>query len=181
MLRQVGLGDDRVGTQPPHQVVFLDEVVRPLVEKGCYVVHESFGYKHLVKELLLCARLSPDWEPAVVAAQAFVRHLFGTSLRPDLGIYLATDPRVALKWRVQQRGHIGAFDSFASGGDSPDNEFVWLQSECAREFDGFARDYGWLRIDIRDAPRPENRALISDRLEMSALAPLVRRSRAAET
>jgi thymidylate kinase len=136
------------------------ETIEGLLDRGHLVVQESFGYKHVVKELLLVERLAPGWVADLEPARSFLRDFFGRALRPDLGIHLAGDPRLALRWRTAALGRSGAFENLAIAGDDEGESFIALQSACAAEFGRFADAHGWLRVAIADAPAAVNRERI---------------------
>lgn len=136
------------------------EVIRSLVARGCLVIQESFGYKHVLKELLFSTLLSHEMEGQNRAAEQFTRAFFGRYLHPDLGILIAGDPALAWKWRTQQESQIGIFEMYASEANDPQTSFLKMQSALTDAFESFANAFGWVRIEVRDVARRHNRRQI---------------------
>ncbi|PSM40848.1 hypothetical protein C6Y14_22805 [Streptomyces dioscori] len=155
-------------------------VIEPAVAEGCAVLQESYGYKHLLKLFAYTEHLSPDMAGAASVGRALVADHFGRVLQPDVGVYVAGDPRTALRWR-QRQSALGTFETFASSGESAESSFVQLQEHTATAFARFAEIHGWTRVDVLDVPRAQNRRRIlaalarsplADRLDLGALGDL---------
>ncbi|MFD6286225.1 hypothetical protein [Streptomyces sp. NPDC060205] len=144
-------------------------VIEPAVAEGCAVLQESYGYKHLLKLFAYAEHLSPRMAETASIGRALVADYFGRVLQPDVGVYVAGDPRTALRWRRQQ-SELGTFETFASSGESAESSFLRLQEHTARAFGTFAQTHGWTRVDVLDAPRAQNRRRILAALARSPLA-----------
>jgi len=144
-------------------------VIGDLVAQGYLVVQESYGYKHLLKLFAFAEHLSPDVSAAACAGRDMIVAYFGELLRPDIGVYVAGDPELALKWR-QQQSILGTFETYASVGADPSASFLQLQREISAAFEVFTEKNSWLRINVVDAPREVNRRRALDALASTALA-----------
>jgi thymidylate kinase len=140
--------------------------IRQWVAEGCVVIQESYGFKHVVKELLLAGELDPALAGEVALTLRYAHEFFGRACGPDVGVLVAGDPELALRWRTAEAGRTGVFENFSVAGADPAASFLALQSRCAAIFDDFAAAHGWLRVEVRDGPPAANR----DRL-FAALAP----------
>jgi hypothetical protein len=136
-------------------------VIRPLTDAGITVIQESFGYKHLLKLFLQVTDLATNMKGQADAGHQFARDYFGLILRPDVGIYVAGDATLAYRWRQQQSGRPGMFEGYAQTGAAQTrthaaDSFLRLQMESAPHFESFARNYGWIRVEMQDVPRDQN-------------------------
>jgi hypothetical protein len=143
----------------------LDTIARWVAE-GAVVLQESYGFKHVVKELLLAEELDPSLAGEAALTLRFAHEFFGRMCVPDVGVLVAGDPRTALKWRTAQTGGTGVFENYSIAGEDPQDSFLAMQGRCAEVFEAFAADHGWLRLEMRDEPPERNQ----DRL-LAALAP----------
>lgn len=159
-------------------ILFHREVVGELLDQGCVVIEESYGYKHVVKDLLYAARIAPNTPRTadeLALTSSFVREFFGRLLRPDVPLYLAGDPSLAQRWRTVQRGGTGRFEGLPGDDGAPDDRsFLDMQAGCAAEFERFADEHAWTRVELTDAPRAENRAAAMDAVAASPLGELLR-------
>lgn len=144
-------------------------VIEPAVAEGCAVLQESYGYKHLLKLFAYTEHLSPAMAESASIGRALVADYFGRVLQPDVGVYVAGDPRTALRWR-QRQSALGTFETFASSGESAEASFLQLQEHTAAAFGTFAETHGWTRVDVLDVPRAQNRRRILAALARSPLA-----------
>lgn len=145
-------------------------VIRPLVDAGDVVLQESFGYKHLAKLFSVAAEMSPELAAPCAVGQDLVAGYFATHLRPDVGIHVAGDPELALRWRLAQSGRPGTFESLEAAGEDPAESFLRIARETAERFGTFAEKNGWITAEVTDAPREANRARILGVLAGSELA-----------
>jgi thymidylate kinase len=144
-------------------------VITRLVADGYLVLQESYGYKHPIKLFAFAEQVSAEGSAAAAVGREVTDAFFGGALRPDLGVYVAGSPALALKWRRAQSGQVGTFESMATVGQDVDSSFVRLQEESVARFDAFAEAHSWLRVEVIDAPREENRRRI---LEVLSRTPL---------
>lgn len=146
------------------------EVIQPMVAEGCLVLQETYGYKHLVKLFALVEDISPAMAEAARLGHELAFDYFGRVLQPDVGIYLAGSPTLALRWR-QRQSQLGTFEKLVPTAErDPESAFLLLQERATAAFDTFADTYSWSRADIVDASREENRRRILDAVSGTALA-----------
>ena len=141
------------------------DAIERWVAEGCVVIQESYGFKHVVKELLLVEELDPALAGEAALTLRFARDFFGRACVPDVGVLVAGDPALALRWRTAEAGRTGVFENLSVAGEDPATSFLALQARCTAIFDDFAAEHGWLRFEVRDEPPAHNR----DRL-LAALA-----------
>lgn len=141
------------------------DAIERWVAEGCVVIQESYGFKHVVKELLLVEKLDPALAGEAALTLRFARDFFGRACVPDVGVLVAGDPALALRWRTAEAGRTGVFENLSVAGEDPATSFLALQARCTAIFDDFAAEHGWLRFEVQDEPPAHNR----DRL-LAALA-----------
>ena len=149
------------------------EVIQPLVARGHLVLQESYGYKHLLKLFAYADKLAGAPDALTAGCREFVTNYFGGYLVPDVGVFVAADPAVALRWRMRQAGRLGTFETFASAGDDPQQSFLDLQSEATARYADFAECFGWTRVESRDTSREENLRTTLEVLSSTPLAGLL--------
>ena len=125
-------------------------VIRPRVAAGHVVVQQSPPFKNLTKSLLMARAVDARVAPFAAALRQLAREAAGALLAPDVGIYVAADVGAALAARTAGAGEPGIFESVRFVGADPRESFTWLQGQCAEEFERFAADFGWQRIDAGD-------------------------------
>lgn len=141
-------------------VVFHRDVVGELTSKGMVVIDESYGYKHAVKDLLVAERAASTPVPELELIRPFVRQFFGRAMVPDVGLYLAGDPDLAMRRIAGQRRRVGRFEMLPvsqSSARQDDSAFHEMQRECAKEFAQFAASYGWTTVATEDGTWDDNR------------------------
>ncbi|MGW6015222.1 hypothetical protein [Streptomyces sp. NPDC055210] len=124
-------------------------VVRPLIDEGHVVIQDSLGIKNVLKSLFMAEFAAPGHAAALAAVRAHVKDYFGRVLAPRVGIYLREDPARVLA--AKNAESIGVFDTYHAFGGDPGRTFLDLQSDCAREYESFARTHGWQIVDVNDA------------------------------
>lgn len=127
------------------------EVIRPLVDAGVVTVRESFGFKPVLKSLLIARKCAAGSVPATVVDRMIDRVIETYSdpyLQPDIGIYLDGDVSVAYERRRRDGRGVGIAEDFGLAGQSGEESFLALQAECATYFDRVARRWGWYRLPI---------------------------------
>ena len=155
-------------------VLLQRDAIERWVAEGCVVIQESYGFKHVVKELLLVEELDPGRAAEAALTLRFAHDFFGRVCVPDLGVLVAGDPELALRWRTAESGRTGVFENFAVAGEDPRASFLALQSRCVEIFDEFAAAHGWLRFEVRDVPREDNRDRLLAELATTPLGALLR-------
>lgn len=155
-------------------VLLQRDAIERWVAEGCVVIQESYGFKHVVKELLLVEELDPARAAEAALTLRFAHDFFGRVCVPDLGVLVAGDPELALRWRTAESGRTGVFENFAVAGEDPRASFLALQSRCVEIFDEFAAAHGWLRFEVRDVPREDNRDRLLAELATTPLGALLR-------
>lgn len=156
------------------------DTIRQWVAEGCVVIQESYGFKHVVKELLLVEALDPALAGEAALTLRFARDFFGRVCVPDVGVMVAGDPALALRWRTAEAGRTGVFENLAVAGDDPRASFLSLQTRCTEIFADFAAAHGWLRFEVRDEPRERNRDRLLAALAGPPLGDLLRLSAVGE-
>ena len=137
------------------------------VAEGCVVIQESYGFKHVVKELLLAEEMDPALAGEAALTLRYAHDFFGRACVPDMGVLVAGDPALALRWRTAEAGRTGVFENYLVAGEDPGASFLLaLQTRCSKMLADFAAAHGWLRFEVHDEPPAHNR----DRL-LAALAP----------
>ncbi len=129
------------------------EVVRPKAAKGAVVVRESYGYKPVLKALLIAAACQADTVPRNVVERMIARvtDIYADPfLQPDVGIFLdgASDTAHARR-SVEGRG-VGVAEDYALSGPTGAESFLSLQEDCNRHFAKAADEWGWYRLEVAD-------------------------------
>ncbi|MFD6286229.1 hypothetical protein [Streptomyces sp. NPDC060205] len=145
-------------------------VVQPLVDEGHVVIQDSLGIKNVLKSLFMAEFSAPEHAAALTAVRAHVRDYFGRVLAPRVGIYLREDPARVLAARKAE--NIGVFDNYHAFGGDPGQTFLDLQSDCAREYETFARTHDWTIVDVNAASEAAGPA--SERVTHTILAAAAR-------
>lgn len=140
------------------QTLLRHEIVQPNCARGIHVIDESFSLKMAFKELLIAERLSTD--PAMTEeikrARRILVDLF-LSCSPDVGIVITGPIEQAYHWRMRQEGSLGSLEDMgAAAGDRGIDGFKELQSECDSFFRSFAEKWGWVVLEMEDAPAEDN-------------------------
>lgn len=156
------------------------DTIRQWVAEGCVVLQESYGFKHVVKELLLAGELDPTMAGELALTLRFAHDFFGRVCVPDVGVLVCGDPATALKWRTAESGRTGVFENFSVAGEDPAGSFLDLQGRCGDIFDAFAADHGWLRFEMREGPRERNRDRLFAELAGTPVGGLLRLSAVGE-
>ena len=127
------------------------EVVRPKAAEGVVVVRESFGYKPVLKALLIAAACRADTVPREVVERMVTRvtDIYADPfLQPDIGILLDGAPGTAHARRSVEGRGVGVAEDFALSGRTGAESFLSLQEECSAHFTKAAADWGWYRLDV---------------------------------
>jgi hypothetical protein len=131
--------------------VFEAEVIRPRAAAGTVVMRETFGFKPVLKSLLISRACSPGSVPANVVERAIERAIAAYSdpfLQPDIGIYLDGDLRLALRRRSAEGRGVGVGEDYGLAGKR--DSYLELQEHCQTVFDEVTRNWGWYRLSVGD-------------------------------
>ena len=107
-------------------VLLQRDAIERWVAEGCVVIQESYGFKHVVKELLLVEELDPGLAAEAALTLRFARDFFGRVCVPDVGVLVAGEPALALRWRTAEAGRTGVFENFSVAGEDPGASFLAL-------------------------------------------------------
>ncbi|GLW46810.1 hypothetical protein Stsp02_24720 [Streptomyces sp. NBRC 14336] len=148
---------------------------------GVVVVNDSFGYKHVLKNVLLAQRLSAPGSPEHTEARRVLdtaRTLFHALFGPTLGYWVDTDPRLAVRWRAATGDVTTPFESYGLAGEHGDASFLAMQDHCRDAFREAAHAWQWQTVALTDVPKEQNISGAVRRIEQDALRHL-RRAREA--
>lgn len=129
--------------------VFEAEVVRPRASRGMVVMRETFGYKPVLKSLLIGRECAAGSVPADAIDRAIERVAVAYAdpfLQPDIGIFLDGDLHMALGRRSAEGRGVGVGEDYSLAG-LPDS-YLSLQGECQVRFRDAARLWGWHRVEV---------------------------------
>ncbi|MFF9018220.1 hypothetical protein ACF09C_35340 [Streptomyces sp. NPDC014870] len=143
------------------------EVVRPKAAEGTVVVRESYGYKPVLKALLIAAACQADTVPREVVERMIARvtDIYADPfLQPDVGILLDGAAGTAHARRSVEGRGVGVAEDYALSGQTGAESFLSLQEECAAHFAKAAADWGWYRLDVGDRTPQDLCAEIVDNL-----------------
>ena len=165
-----------VGLELTGQVLLYHEVIRPLRERGVWVIEESYPLKLALKELLSARALTED--PRVRAEIDSTVSLLPELFRPrspDLGIVVSGPVEMAYRWRMAEAGRTNSMEDLGAAGRKGREGFEALQGECDRIFREVAAEGDWLVFEMEDAPPEANFARLLEavrgRLSLPAAAP----------
>ncbi|WP_404191395.1 hypothetical protein [Streptomyces tauricus] len=144
--------------------------MQPLIDEGHVVIQDSLGIKNVLKSLFMAEFIAPQHAAALATVRDHVKDYFGRVLAPRVGIYLREDPARVLEVKKTER--IGVFDNYHAFGGDPRRTFLDLQSDCAREYENFARTHGWQIVDVNTAAEATGSA--SERVTDTILATAAR-------
>ena len=140
--------------------IFLHQTeIESKLRSGSIVIDESFGFKHVLKNILMAQRISQEGSPihhAVENLRGTAQAVFGALLRPDHGYWIDTDPHLAWQWRAFGGATATAFEDYSIVGVTGKSSFVDLQTDCLGAFAIAVRQWQWQRISMLDRPRDEN-------------------------
>lgn len=168
--------DDFHATGPLHTAlvelagfsVLHHHVIQPHVADGHVVVQTSPPFKNLMKSVLMAEGTDACVAPFAAALRALAREAAGSLLAPDVGVYVAAEATEALSVRTAAGGEPGVFESLSFVGADPRESFAWLQERCAEQFEEFAAENGWHRIDAAELADDAERATFVARVLESA-------------
>lgn len=141
--------------------ILKDHEVERYTKDHDIVIQETFGFKHIVKELLIAKEIVNRDERDV--AEKAIQDLldlasasFSHWLQPKVGFFVKGDPEVAYSWRLRQSGRVGVIEDFGLASQTGMKSFVSLQSECNKIFEEFAKQCKWPVIEMKDRSIEEN-------------------------
>ncbi|MER8766419.1 MULTISPECIES: hypothetical protein [unclassified Mesorhizobium] len=125
------------------------------------IIQETFGYKHIVKELLIAREIIGENEESFAASivQNFLdlaERCFMAWLQPTYGFFVRGSPQLAYEWRLKQSGRVGVIEDFGLASQHGRDSFVNLQTACDGIFAGYAAKCGWPVIEMQDRPVEQN-------------------------
>jgi hypothetical protein len=125
------------------------------LQEGTFVLQDSFGYKHVLKEWLLSqfcrtGSISTEDDHQI----GFFADIFSQHLNPDIGVFLRGAPELALRYAGGRQ--LGLVEDLASVGRPGDQGFTELQNACNVFFERFAVRNGWSVVAIEGASIEEN-------------------------
>ncbi|MBY5394885.1 hypothetical protein HFN01_08585 [Rhizobium leguminosarum] len=121
------------------------------------VIQETFGYKHIVKELLIAREIINEREEPFAASIVqnileLAERCFMSWLQPTYGFFVRGSPQMAYEWRLKQSGRVGLIEDFGLASQHGRDSFVNLQTACDDIFNGYATKCGWPIIEMQDRP-----------------------------
>lgn len=137
--------------------------VLPSLEQRRLVIQETFGYKHLVKDLYLSRTLalrSGDNDLVSLAdrLEELGEWMYATVLAPEVGIVIDGDPLPAIERRMSQSGRPGWTEDMQLACDAGPHSFLRMQEYTRAKFLEYARRYDWPVITITDEGKEKNTA-----------------------
>ena len=134
---------------------FRNQVVEPGLAEGAIVIQETFGYKHLVKDLFLAKELAKRngetrYLPVIEMMEGLNELMFSTVLAPEVGILMDGDPEVAVARRLAQSGGPEWTEDLQLACDRRPESFLIMQQYSNEKFREFAKRHGWPTIMLED-------------------------------
>jgi thymidylate kinase len=123
------------------------------IEQGYVVIQETFGYKHLVKDLYLAKNLAirngdHAFLPVIESLEALNETIFSTVLAPQFGFVIDGDPELAVQRRLDQSGGAGWTEDLQIACDRTRESFVRMQNYTREKFREYAKRHGWQTVEI---------------------------------
>jgi len=117
----------------------LENKILPALQAGFIVIADRYIFTLMVRDAVRGA--DPAW----------LQELFGFALVPDLMFYLQLDPEDLLHRHFRLRGYLDYWEAGMDLSLSTDvfESFHRYQSECKKQFDRLAAEYGWVTVDGR--------------------------------
>lgn len=135
------------------------------IARGQVVIQETFGYKHLVKELYIAKQLASlngeeRYLPVIATMESLNELMFSTVLAPQFGFVVDCDPAEALKRRASQGG-VGWTEDMQLACDRGPGSFVRMQQYTRDVFLSYAAKHNWpvIRTDEADEAQTVRNAL----------------------
>ncbi|CCN85937.1 hypothetical protein VIBNISFn27_p10092 [Vibrio nigripulchritudo SFn27] len=125
-------------------------VISPALDEGKFVIQETFGYKHIVKQLILARELAlvngtytDDFKQSLKSFSDLNFQLFSTILAPRNGVVVTGTPELAKQWRFAQSGGANSTEDLALAGSREPDSYERMQNECNLEFIRYAENLKW--------------------------------------
>jgi hypothetical protein len=134
------------------------ECIERQTASGLITIQDTFGFKHVLKLLLIAKALHSDGMPTEVVddcIETATRVFGGPYLQPAIGVFLKGSPELAYKWRQAGRAEPRGLEDYSVAGWGGKESFLKLQRECAEYFKNAAQSWGWLIIDVDERPLRE--------------------------
>jgi hypothetical protein len=135
--------------------------VIPNLRRGRLVIQETFGYKHLVKDLYLSKTLAVrngdlEFVPLIEKLEDLGEWMYSTVLAPEVGIVIDGDPMPAIERRMAQDGRPGWTENMQLACDCSPESFLHMQQYTRDKFLAYAKRYDWPVITITDEGKERN-------------------------
>lgn len=137
--------------------------VEPQLSSADLVIQESFGYKHLIKDLHLARLLAErhgqdEYLPLIEQLERFGEQVYTTILAPTCGIVVDGDPQAAIGRRLLQSGRAEWTEDYQLAGQKSPESFLAMQTFARKRFLEFAERYGWRTVEVRSEGRQRTSA-----------------------
>jgi len=129
------------------------ETVRPLAAEGVVTIRESFGFKPVLKSLLIARACAPGSVPSAVVDRVIdrIEECYSDPyLQPDVGIFLDGDVEVAYERRQKEGRGVGIAEDLGLAGITGETAYLELQRLCSDHFAKVAKQWGWYRLELGD-------------------------------
>lgn len=135
--------------------------VMPKLNSGCLVIQETFGYKHLIKDLYLAkslARRKSNLEllPIIEKLEEVGESMYSTVLAPEVGIVIDGDPVPAIQRRMAQSGRPGWTEDMQLACEPGPQSFLHMQQYTRDKFLAYAKRYAWPVFPVNDDGKEAN-------------------------
>jgi hypothetical protein len=134
------------------------ECIERQIASGLIIIQDTFGFKHVLKLLLIAKALHSDELPSEMVDECIetaTRIFGGPYLQPAIGVFLKGSPELAYKWRQTGRVESKGLEDYGVAGWGGKESFLRLQHACAEYFQSAAQSWGWLTVDVDERPSTE--------------------------
>lgn len=127
--------------------------VVPKLQAGKIVIQETFGLKHLVKDLYLAKTVAEkngnlEFLPLISKLEELGETIYSKVLAPEMGIVVDGDPDIAIDRRMAQDGRAGWTEDMQLAGDPGVHSFRHMQHHTRRVFLDYANRKHWPVLTI---------------------------------
>lgn len=135
--------------------------VMPKLQAGKIVIQETFGLKHLVKDLHLSRTVAEKngndvFLPLISQLEELGETLYSNVLAPQIGIVVDGDPDAAIERRLAQDGRAGWTEDMQLAGDPGRESFRHMQHYTRRIFLDYADRHNWPVLTITNEGKEAN-------------------------
>jgi thymidylate kinase len=129
--------------------------VMPKLQSGKIVIQETFGLKHLVKDLYLARTVAEkngnlEFLPLIAKLEELGETIYSNVVAPEVGIVVDGDPDAAIDRRIAQDGRAGWTEDMQLAGDPGIESFRHMQHYTRRIFLDYASRRNWPVLTITD-------------------------------